>query len=519
MISTEVQQVIAESREIGMTQAETKDRIEEMNLPVPSDKTLGRHYNRDGTESPASPAQRDKAFDHEPFRSCIIEILRNNRNPCASSIYDVLIERYVETGDYEQLPASDRSLRRYVQWLKDNGVVDKTPKNGRIYDHVFDTPPGDEMLIDFGDYNLGEKVHLYFICLLLRYSRYLVVFAQDHKYNSAEACRAIYNSFLKIGGRPGRLVIDQDAVFISSELYGEVIRTDTFDGFCREQQLDLFVCRKADPESKGPIENSVAFVKKSYLSARSNKSLEELIDGFPDWLLRVNRRIHRATFCVPETVFREIEKPALRDLLPSLYSNSPRSFIPIRLRNYPYVQYRSNKYYFPSEYAFHQVMYRVVDGKIYLYDGKGTLVTTYDVSPLKGQNCTKEGFAKKPMQWLKTVEEMRRHWDCPDFQHFVNGIKKDAKGRYLNERFNNVYQQLLAEDPDPRDVACLMKYCCEHLRYAPSQISDSWELLKKSPSLADSEAAAAAPHAESRDLAIYQKIFDHLASEGGSHNE
>ena len=120
------------------------------------------------------------------------------------------------------------------------------------------------MLIDFGEVTLSRRGSIHFICLLLRYSRILCVYAQDHKYNATKACQAIYRSFCKLGGRPAVLVIDQDAVFVASETYGEVIKTRIFGDFCTEQDLKLWVCNKADPESKGPIENSVGFVKKNF---------------------------------------------------------------------------------------------------------------------------------------------------------------------------------------------------------------------------------------------------------------
>ena len=47
------------------------------------------------------------------------------------------------------------------------------------------------MLIDFGEETLSKTTHIHFMCLLLRYSRFLCVYAQDHKYNSEEACKAI----------------------------------------------------------------------------------------------------------------------------------------------------------------------------------------------------------------------------------------------------------------------------------------------------------------------------------------
>ena len=164
------------------------------------------------------------------------------------------------------------------------------------------------MLIDFGEETLSKTTHIHFICLLLRYSRFLCVYAQDHKYNSEEACKAIYHSFCRLGGRPKELVIDQDAVFVSSEIYGEVIKTRTFEDFCTEQDLRLWVCNKADPESKGPIENSVGFVKKNFFSARKVTCIDDVWRSLPGWLERKNQRIHRSTLRVPKTVYDSVEK-------------------------------------------------------------------------------------------------------------------------------------------------------------------------------------------------------------------
>lgn len=99
------------------------------------------------------------------------------------------------------------------------------------------------MLIDFGEETLSKTTHIHFICLLLRYSRFLCVYAQDHKYNSEEACKAIYRSFCRLGGRPKELVIDQDAVFVASETYGEVIKTRTFEDFCTEMAMNDMIRR------------------------------------------------------------------------------------------------------------------------------------------------------------------------------------------------------------------------------------------------------------------------------------
>ena len=173
-----------------------------------------------------------------------------------SSVYDLLEEMYVEGVDGVALPGNQQTLRNYVKHLRESGALAEE-EGGRIYDHVFDTPPGNQMLLDFGEERIHAGLTVHFICLLLRYSRLFCVFAQDHKYNAEEACQAIYRAFVKLGGRPEELVIDQDAVFVATETFGEVVKTNVFEAFCSEQGLKLWVCNKHDPESKGYVKTFV----------------------------------------------------------------------------------------------------------------------------------------------------------------------------------------------------------------------------------------------------------------------
>jgi len=55
---------------------------------------------------------------------------------------------------------------------------------------------------------------------------------------------------------------------VVSENAGEIIFTKQFQSFVQEQELQMWVCRKADPQSKGKVENLIKFVKTSFFSAR-----------------------------------------------------------------------------------------------------------------------------------------------------------------------------------------------------------------------------------------------------------
>ena len=77
----------------------------------PSLPTIRKYYQMDTVpEVPNQNLIKDRAFDHEPYRSAIIEIIRNNNKSsyCVSSIYDVLIEKFIEIGAAVSLPGNEQ---------------------------------------------------------------------------------------------------------------------------------------------------------------------------------------------------------------------------------------------------------------------------------------------------------------------------------------------------------------------------------------------------------------------------
>lgn len=473
----------------------------------PSLPTIRKYYNMEVIpHNPKQSLQKDKIFDHEPLSSAIIEILRNNsgKKYCISSVYDVLEERFIENGSMEALPGNQQTLRNYVRYLRENGVVEDTPENRRIYDHVFDTPPGEQMILDFGEERLAPGFRVHFICLLMRYSRKFCVFAQDHKFNAEEACRAIYRAFAKLGGRPWVLVIDQDAVFISSETYGEVIKTRVFGDFCAEQELRLWVCNKADPESKGPVENLVGFVKKSFLSARNFTCIDDVLKSLPGWVERKNRRIHQATFRVPVDVFDDVEKDALQPMLPSAYENSPSSFTGIDIGSMPYIQYKSSKYSVPREFCFSRLLYKAIDGKLHVYDDAMKHICTHLISECRGSVIRLDEHRKEEStDWLVTVERLRRKWDNFSFQAFVNGLRKENP-RHIRKQLSAVERFLDAEKPPRPLVSDVMGQCCQESCFRYSRFESIYHLAKAGRFSREQVASDSVQH---QDMEFYGKAF------------
>jgi len=475
---------------------------------APSRPTIRKYYNMDTVpEDLGVNLVKNKAFDIDPWKGAIIAILKNNPGKCySSSVYDVLQERFIENGSYESLPGTERTLRSYIGHLVKSGQVEQAEKNGRIYDHVFDTPPGQQILIDFGELRIDKGPTVHFICMLLRYSRVFCVFAQDHKFNAEEACRTMYHGFCKLGGRPEQLVIDQDSVFVSSEYIGEITETRVFRSFIKEQELKLWVCNKNDPESKGPVENLVGFVKKNFFSARKITSIDDVWRSLPGWVERKNKRIHQATFRVPEKVFVEVEKDTLRPLVPSVYDTVVSSFTKVGVGDKRYIQYKSSKYSVPRSFCFKEIYYKAVGDKLHIYGPDMEFDCSHDINPCKGSYSKLPEHAKEEnTDWMPVCERMRKRWNCYDFQHFINGFKRENP-RHLFKQLSAVEAYLDAENPPRSLVAEVMKECCRRFRYQFTQFKAVYDQMsvQYTKSKTDPMQIQDVQHA---NLEVYQQAF------------
>lgn len=59
------------------------------------------------------------------------------------------------------------------------------------------------------------------------------------------------------------------------------------------------------------------------------------------------------------------------------------------------------------------------------------------------------------------MERLRSKWNCYDFQHFINGAKKENP-RHASKQLRAIEQFLDAEIPDKSLIAQVMKECCQN---------------------------------------------------------
>lgn len=279
-------------------------------------KTVRKYYEMSSEEyAEYSLSARSKSQAFDSLRDEIIDIYQHNeRKVYVSSVYDLLEEKYGE----ENLPGSARTLRNYISRLIKSGEIEKTA-NKRFYTPVDELPFGKQLQVDFGEVTIETGERIYIFAAVLSASRFRYVAVQNRPFKTLDVILHLLDSFEYIGGTPEEVVIDQDSTLVVSENNGDILLTKSFGQFKDEMGFRLFVCRKADPESKGKVENLVKFVKTSFFSARRFRNLEDVRKSLRSWLVRTaNGKISQATGRIPADLLSR-EQEVLSPVRASLF--------------------------------------------------------------------------------------------------------------------------------------------------------------------------------------------------------
>jgi hypothetical protein len=119
MVRSAMVQEIIDMKLKGYSINEIIEHYESRPGKPPTRPTIRKYFNMDMVpEDHGTALAKDKVFDVEPWKSYIQAILRHNPGKCySSSVYDVMVERFIENDDYETLPGTERTLRTYIGYL------------------------------------------------------------------------------------------------------------------------------------------------------------------------------------------------------------------------------------------------------------------------------------------------------------------------------------------------------------------------------------------------------------------
>src|SRR5699024_9454160 len=281
------------------------------------------------------------------YKDLILSWLMEHPDMSAAQVLDWLQEKYAN------LEVAESTVRLYVRGLRKEYDIPKetTP---RSYEAVPEVPLGKQMQVDFGQTEQfrpdGTKVKLRLIAFVLGNSWYKYKEWLDRTFTTRDVVRAHENAFRYLGGMTDEIVYDQDALILVSENGGDLVLTREFQSYKEERKLVIHMCRKADPESKGKIENVVKYVKQNFAKHRMYHGLDAWNEAGWDWLERTgNFKTHHTIKKRPIEVFA-LEKQHLRPAsspIVSYLDGDYESSITRTVRKDNTIWYKSNRYSVP----------------------------------------------------------------------------------------------------------------------------------------------------------------------------
>lgn len=350
---------------------------------------------------------RKKLLD--PYEDFIHSRLKDCPEASAAQVHDWLKEHFDKP-----VEVNEKTVFNYVLYIRDKYGLPKM-FNHRDFRQIEELPYGKQAQVDFGEYNMttdeGGRKKVYFFSMVLSRSRQKHVVFSDKPFNTLTVIDSHEKCFESLMGIPEQIVYDQDKLMLVDENKGDLVLTEAFRKYVEYRGFKLHFCRKADPQSKGKIENVIRYVKYNFLRGRKFIDINILNAEAQQWLDRTaNAKVHGTTKLVPEQQWG-IEKQYLKPLGETFVTQQPENQYTVRKNNT--IAYKGNFYQLPlGTYTGKQTIVNVksADGHMVIYDANHIEIATYKIHPGKGKlvsnNNFKRDYSSKIEQLIDELSEL-----------------------------------------------------------------------------------------------------------------
>lgn len=418
----------------------------------------------------------------EQHKEQMLMWLREYRGVTAAQVFDWLQEKY-------QIELCESSVRRYVNKLKKEYNIKSTAPE-RDYQALPDPPMGYQMQIDIGivtvENLVTRKYHkLYCIGFVLSNSRYKYGIWYDYPPTASNMVNAIKACFEWMGGKPKELVFDQDRLIAVDENYGDIIYTKEFEAFRQSEKLNIYLCRGADPESKGRVEAVVKFFKNNFARYRPYTELWQWEEEFEQWLSRCgNGKKHSITKKIPAEVF-EVEREYLT---PISYENNnilDKNILTRAVRKDNTVFYDGNRYSVPiGTYNNHkEVKIEIKEDELWVYDiFRDVLFAKHKISLEKGRLIQNNNHLRNTEEKVnemqnKLLERLSAAVGTREkAKIFLEGIKHE-KPRYARDQYKII--EKVISDTEQEVLLRALEFCTINSLYSAVDFRDAAAHFRK----------------------------------------
>lgn len=457
---------------------------------------------------------RQKILD--PYRDRIVNWLQEFPDLSGAQIFDWLKEHNPE------IDVGESTVRDYVSQIREIYQIEKNSFI-RDYESVEQQPKGKQLQVDWGQTKQktlnNKEVKLYFIAFVLAHSRYKYMEWQDRPFTTMDAIRCHENAFRFYGGCPEEIVYDQDHLLTVSENAGDLILTSEFQAYVNERKFRVHLCRKADPESKGMIENVVKYIKGNFAKHRVFKNIEDWNARGIAWLTRTgNYNVHQTIKKRPAEVF-VVEKQHLQPVSPLLSEESTvKESITRNVTKDNTIRFQSNRYSVPTgTYGKQkQVFIEIVDEtKLQIrLTPSNDIIAEHFISQDKGKLIKNRNHARDRSQAITTLKDK-----------VIAGFNHELATAYIEEiciqypRYRRdqlmILKQLIEEEP--QFISSALQKCIDEKLYSANEFHDVVKYLKQEADQLNKKQVNTPPvlisnerstiHVATRDKSIYLKAF------------
>lgn len=374
-----------------------------------------------------------KASGFSVAEDFIREVLGKCEDIRSSNLYHQIREKY------PQITLKERAFRRYMQKHRTRFI--KQTESQRYFEPVTYWEPGKTMQVDPGEYNVdlasGSKMKLYFVCFVMCRSRQMFVSYSTRPYDTDAFIIAHHEAFSYFKGVSESIVYDQTKLVVIREDYREAILNDRFHRFALQIGFKPEICKGHDPQSKGMVEKSIDYLKKSFLHGRQFAGIEDVRSKSRTWLDEVaNARVHKTTNEIPAEAIEE-ELHFLKPYPAHKYLREERMVDKVGLINY-----RGRSYSVPFMYQGKRVNIYKDDNVLNVYAFQSTeIIARWDLSLYKSKinknsNHYRDYSVTLEEERVKTIEQFRTASITP-IEHLLALIERDNK-KYVRDQYKGL---------------------------------------------------------------------------------
>jgi len=337
-------------------------------------RTAGKYAANPGlVGTPRQNGSRGSKLDG--YKANVDQWLKDDAEYTATRIYDRL-QHMGFTGGYQ-------TVKRYVHGLKET--------NNRVAFLRFETEPGNQAQVDFGDFAVntadGGVKRYYCFSMILGYSRNLYAELVE-RCDLTTFLDCHIRAFAFFGGVPQEILYDRMKNVFIKQLAGKYVFNSSLTDLALHCGFAPQVAPAYAPWVKGKVERPYGFIRENFWRGYNFTTLETANKDLHLWLDQKALRVHGTTH---ERVCDRFarEKPTLQALPLAAFDTSYRAY---RTAGKDcIVHFDGNRYMAPHALAGKKVLLRVKERSLRIF-ADDQLVASYVIPDGKGQYLFESRF-------------------------------------------------------------------------------------------------------------------------------